>query len=107
MNLERALKADGRNSGAVKFSQFISSFERATQLLLSVLFNITIFSIRHFKGHFVQGHVDCTGDIVEKFKEGDSLWFKVLLPPVPLSFLSTFVCEESRTFHKCSVVLFG
>lgn len=25
----------------------------------------------------MQGHVDCTGSIIEKFSEGDSLWFKV------------------------------
>ncbi|KAK9150112.1 hypothetical protein Syun_008421 [Stephania yunnanensis] len=28
-------------------------------------------------GHFVQGHVDGTGEIVEKRVEGDSLWVKV------------------------------
>lgn len=28
-------------------------------------------------GHFVQGHVDGTGEIVEKEAEGDSLWVKV------------------------------
>ncbi|CAN0915038.1 Riboflavin synthase [Linum grandiflorum] len=28
-------------------------------------------------GHFVQGHVDCTGEILSKEKEGDSLWIKV------------------------------
>ncbi|XP_075482606.1 riboflavin synthase-like [Primulina tabacum] len=28
-------------------------------------------------GHFVQGHVDGTGEIVEKVAEGDSLWVKV------------------------------
>lgn len=28
-------------------------------------------------GHFVQGHVDGTGEIVEKYVEGDSLWVKV------------------------------
>lgn len=39
VNLERALKNDGRNSG-----------------------------------HTVQGHVDCTGIILDKYFEGDSLW---------------------------------
>lgn len=29
-------------------------------------------------GHFVQGHVDGTGEIVAKEPEGDSLWVKVL-----------------------------
>ncbi|CAI0394547.1 unnamed protein product, partial [Linum tenue] len=28
-------------------------------------------------GHFVQGHVDGTGEIVSRVKEGDSLWVKV------------------------------
>ena len=28
-------------------------------------------------GHFVQGHVDGTGEIVSKVPEGDSLWVKV------------------------------
>lgn len=28
-------------------------------------------------GHFVQGHIDGTGEIVEKVAEGDSLWVKV------------------------------
>ncbi|ONK69162.1 uncharacterized protein A4U43_C05F19990 [Asparagus officinalis] len=28
-------------------------------------------------GHFVQGHVDCTGEIVSVRPEGDSLWVKV------------------------------
>lgn len=28
-------------------------------------------------GHFVQGHVDGTGEIVSKIPEGDSLWVKV------------------------------
>ncbi|KAL3848854.1 hypothetical protein ACJIZ3_010736 [Penstemon smallii] len=28
-------------------------------------------------GHFVQGHVDCTGEIVNMSPEGDSLWVKV------------------------------
>ncbi|CAM8937388.1 unnamed protein product [Rhodiola kirilowii] len=28
-------------------------------------------------GHFVQGHVDVTGEIVERRVEGDSLWLKV------------------------------
>ena len=42
VNLERALKADRRNSG-----------------------------------HFVQGHVDCTGEIIEKWREMESLWVKV------------------------------
>jgi riboflavin synthase len=33
--------------------------------------------ISRMGGHFVQGHVDGTGVIVEKVPEGDSLWIKV------------------------------
>ena len=72
VNLERALRADGRNSG-----------------------------------HFVQGHVDCTGEIINKWKEGDSLWIKVQVPKeyikyiVPKGFIaidgtSLTVCETSN-----------
>jgi riboflavin synthase len=72
VNLERALRADGRNSG-----------------------------------HFVQGHVDCTGEIINKWKEGDSLWVKVQVPKeyikyiVPKGFIaidgtSLTVCETSN-----------
>ena len=42
VNLERALAADGRNSG-----------------------------------HCVQGHVDCTGEILSRHMEGESLWVKI------------------------------
>lgn len=45
VNLERAMQANGRNSG-----------------------------------HFVQGHVDCVGRILEKWNENDSLWVKVAVP---------------------------
>lgn len=45
-------------------------------LLLVTVFIIYLFIVL-LAGHFVQGHVDCTGDIIEKFQEGDSLWFKV------------------------------
>jgi riboflavin synthase alpha subunit len=48
-------------------------------LLHAVLF-CSILSF--LAGHFVQGHVDCTGDIVEKYSEGDSMWFKVCELPV-------------------------
>ncbi|OVA07780.1 Lumazine-binding protein [Macleaya cordata] len=38
-------------------------------------------------GHFVQGHVDCTGEIVSLEPEGDSLWVKVKTPPEVLKFI--------------------
>ncbi|KAL7000394.1 riboflavin synthase [Sarracenia purpurea var. burkii] len=38
-------------------------------------------------GHFVQGHVDGTGEIVAKEPEGDSLWLKVKTAPELLKFI--------------------
>ncbi|KAK1405082.1 Lumazine-binding family protein [Heracleum sosnowskyi] len=32
-------------------------------------------------GHFVQGHVDGTGEIVDVEKEGNSMWFKIKTTP--------------------------
>jgi riboflavin synthase len=32
-------------------------------------------------GHFVQGHVDGTGTVVDRFVEKDSLWYKVRVAP--------------------------
>jgi len=70
VNLERALKADGRNSG-----------------------------------HFVQGHVDCTGDIVEKWREGESLWVKVKVPQefIPYIVPKGFVCVDGTSLTICEV----
>ncbi|PIA26970.1 hypothetical protein AQUCO_08400022v1 [Aquilegia coerulea] len=38
-------------------------------------------------GHFVQGHVDGTGEIVSMEREGDSLWVKVKTAPEVLKFI--------------------
>ncbi|XP_071694328.1 riboflavin synthase-like [Rutidosis leptorrhynchoides] len=38
-------------------------------------------------GHFVQGHVDGTGEIVSLDTEGDSLWVKVKMSPEILKFI--------------------
>lgn len=38
-------------------------------------------------GHFVQGHVDGTGEIVGKEPEGDSLWIKVKTGPEILKYI--------------------
>lgn len=38
-------------------------------------------------GHFVQGHVDGTGEIVSLEPEGDSLWVKVKAPPELLKYI--------------------
>jgi riboflavin synthase len=70
VNIERALKADGRNSG-----------------------------------HFVQGHVDCTGEIVEKWREGESLWVKVKVPQdiIPYIVPKGFVCVDGTSLTICDV----
>lgn len=70
MNLERALKADGRNSG-----------------------------------HFVQGHVDCTGEIVEKWREGDSLWVRVKVPQDVIAYIvpKGFICVDGTSLTICDV----
>lgn len=73
VNVERALRADGRNSG-----------------------------------HFVQGHVDGVGKILNKWFEGESLWVKVAVDNdilkyiVPKGFIaidgtSLTVCDVDRT----------
>ena len=70
VNLERALRADGRNSG-----------------------------------HFVQGHVDCTGKIVDKWKENDSLWIKVNLPDTFMRYVvpKGFICIDGTSLTICDV----
>ena len=70
VNLERALRADGRNSG-----------------------------------HFVQGHVDCTGKILNKWKEGDSLWIKVKVDSNYLKYIvpKGFICIDGTSLTICDV----
>jgi len=70
VNLERALRADGRNSG-----------------------------------HFVQGHVDCTGKILQKWREGDSLWVKVQVPSEYISYIvpKGFICIDGTSLTICNV----
>jgi len=70
VNVERAMKADSRNSG-----------------------------------HFVQGHVDCTGDIIEKFMEGDSMWFKIQVPTESIPYIvpKGFICIDGTSLTICEV----
>jgi riboflavin synthase len=70
VNIERALKADGRNSG-----------------------------------HFVQGHVDCTGKIIEKFFEKDSLWIRVSIPKEYIKFVvpKGFIAIDGTSLTICDV----
>lgn len=70
VNLERALRADGRNSG-----------------------------------HFVQGHVDGTGEIVSKHTEGDSLWIKVRAPSSLMKYIVSkgFIAIDGTSLTICDV----
>ena len=70
VTLERALKADSRNSG-----------------------------------HFVQGHVDCTGEIIDKWREMESLWVKVKVPQDLISYIvpKGFICVDGTSLTICEV----
>ena len=70
VNIERALRADGRNSG-----------------------------------HFVQGHVDCEGKILQKWKENDSLWVKVGVPREYIRYIvpKGFICIDGTSLTICDV----
>ena len=70
VNLERALKNDGRNSG-----------------------------------HVVQGHVDCTGTILDKWSDGDSLFVKVQAPAQYLKYIVSkgFVAVDGTSLTVCEV----
>ena len=70
VNIERALKADSRNSG-----------------------------------HFVQGHVDCTAPIIEKYFEGDSLWMRVQVPHRLINYIvpKGFISVDGTSLTVCDV----
>eukprot|EP01041_Mallomonas_annulata_P013140 gene13140-27791_t len=70
VNLERALRADGRNSG-----------------------------------HFVQGHVDCTGKIIQKWRENESLWMKIQVPKEYMKFIVAkgFIAIDGTSLTICEV----
>eukprot|EP00600_Ochromonadales_sp_CCMP1393_P000056 CAMPEP_0174981350 /NCGR_PEP_ID=MMETSP0004_2-20121128/15840_1 /TAXON_ID=420556 /ORGANISM="Ochromonas sp., Strain CCMP1393" /LENGTH=275 /DNA_ID=CAMNT_0016233083 /DNA_START=149 /DNA_END=976 /DNA_ORIENTATION=- len=70
VNVERALRADGRNSG-----------------------------------HFVQGHVDGTGSILDRWEEGDSLWVKVQVPLGLLKYIvpKGFIAIDGTSLTVCEV----
>lgn len=56
-------------------------------------------------GHFVQGHVDCTGTIIEKWLEGDSLWVRVSAPASLHAFLvpKGYVAVDGTSLTVCDV----
>jgi riboflavin synthase len=70
VNVERALRADGRNSG-----------------------------------HFVQGHVDGTGEILERWNEGDSLWIKMAVGQDLIKYIvpKGFICIDGTSLTICDV----
>jgi len=56
-------------------------------------------------GHFVQGHVDGTGQILEKWREGDSLFFKIEVAPnlVPYIVPKGFVAVDGTSLTVVDV----
>jgi riboflavin synthase len=56
-------------------------------------------------GHFVQGHVDCTGKIIDKWREGESLWVKVMLPREYMNYIvpKGFVAIDGTSLTICDV----
>lgn len=70
VNLERALPANGRNSG-----------------------------------HYVQGHVDGTGIIIDKWNEGDALWLQIEVPRnlVPFVVEKGFIAVDGTSLTICEV----
>mmetsp|Transcript_8456 Transcript_8456/g.10848 ORF Transcript_8456/g.10848 Transcript_8456/m.10848 type:complete len:271 (-) Transcript_8456:359-1171(-) len=56
-------------------------------------------------GHFVQGHVDGVGEIIDKWVEGDSLWIKVKTDPEILRYIvpKGFIAIDGTSLTVCDV----
>jgi len=56
-------------------------------------------------GHFVQGHVDCTGTILSKEPDGESLWIKVAAPPELMRLVvpKGFIAVDGTSLTVCEV----
>ena len=55
-------------------------------------------------GHYVQGHVDGTGTVISKTKDGDSLWIKVQLPDELMQVVEKgFVAVDGTSLTVCEV----
>jgi len=56
-------------------------------------------------GHYVQGHVDNTGEIVKKWREGESLWIKVKVPKslITLIVKKGFIAVDGTSLTVCDV----
>jgi riboflavin synthase len=56
-------------------------------------------------GHFVQGHVDGTGDIIDRWQDEDSLFFKVRVTPDMLKYIvpKGFIAIDGASLTVCEV----
>jgi riboflavin synthase len=56
-------------------------------------------------GHFVQGHVEGTGEIMEKWVEGDSLWVRIAPPAKLLRYIvpKGFICVDGASLTVVDV----
>ncbi len=56
-------------------------------------------------GHFVQGHVDCTGKIMDKWRDGESLWIKVMISKEYISYIvpKGFIAIDGTSLTICDV----
>ena len=56
-------------------------------------------------GHFVQGHVDSTGPILRKWREGDSLWIRIGLPQslAPYVVPKGYIAVDGTSLTVCQV----
>eukprot|EP00834_Sanchytrium_tribonematis_P002537 NODE_80_length_22759_cov_1.466858.p12 type:complete len:196 gc:universal NODE_80_length_22759_cov_1.466858:11897-11310(-) len=56
-------------------------------------------------GHFVQGHVDCTVEILKKFKEENSIWFQFSVDKLRSKYIieKGFVCLDGVSLTACNV----
>lgn len=60
-------------------------------------------------GHYVQGHVDGTGEVAATWREGDSLWVRVAAPERLLRYIvpKGFVAVDGASLTVCEVARGG
>merc|ERR1711865_1040677 len=56
-------------------------------------------------GHYVQGHVDGMGEIIEKRREGDSLWIHIRVAPELLDLIvhKGYIAVDGTSLTVCEV----
>jgi riboflavin synthase len=56
-------------------------------------------------GHFVQGHVDGTGEIIDRWQDEDSLFFKIRVTPDMLKYIvpKGFIAIDGTSLTVCEV----